>query len=84
MLETQKAIIHALWAANETQNKIAVQVGCSQLTILDNKTILFKTVQLWFQTAADESQLNRIPFSNQWVNCGEVSKAWNDAVIAVS
>ena len=33
MLETQKAIIHALWEAGKIQNEIAVQVGCSLFRI---------------------------------------------------
>ena len=31
MLETQKAIIHALWEASKFQNKITTQVGRSQV-----------------------------------------------------
>ena len=35
MLETQKAIIHALWESGKIQNEIGVQVGCS-LSVIQN------------------------------------------------
>ena len=50
-----------------------------------------QTCSKWFNcsskaktTAGDECQLNRILIFNQFVNCDEISKAWNDAGVAVS
>ena len=86
--EAQKAIIHIFWESCKTQNELAVKVERSQSAI-SKITIQISLKQSNYDskpkiTAKNEHQLNRILISNQFANCGETSKAWNDAGEAIS
>ena len=53
----------------------------------DNKTVFFKTAQTLFQlkkTIIDECEQNRFLIFNEFANCGEIFKAWNDSGVNVS
>ena len=68
MLEIQKAIIYVLWEAGKTQNKIAVQLGCSQSAILKITRLPYSKQSISSSkpktTDRDQCQPNRILISN--------------------
>ena len=79
---------HALWEAGMTRNDIAIHVGFSKSAI---SKITRRTCSKWFNfsskpksVATDEYLLKRILISNRFVDFVDISKAWNDAGVAVS
>ena len=76
--QSKKKIIYALWEAGKTQNKVDVQIGCSQSAISKIKKTCSKQSNCGSKpktTAIDEGQLNRFLISHWFANCGKISKA---------
>ena len=86
MSEAQKAIIHALWEADKTQNEIAVQVECSQSAI---SKITGRPCSKYFNCGSkskttDTCLPNRILISNRFDNSSGISKALNSIYIYIN
>lgn len=83
--ETQNKVIHMLREACKTQKEREL------LKRWDALSLITKTCSKGFNygpkcktTARDKCQLNSILISKWFVNCGEISKTWNDVCIAIS